>query len=147
MALPHPGVRVFGGTGGVSPQDSWNSARYGRDLNGNAVGTAAAYVAAASQLRSFAGHDPAQASSWTLPAPFAKYDQELGLAPSSVDVTKPSGNSFLAQIQSYQSMGIEPLAVQWTTVGPSPRRWHIPPCLKQARHALTPFASSCSVAR
>lgn len=104
-------VRVFGSSGGVSPRGSWNAASFGRDLNGAAVSSGASYVEAVRQLRTPSGHNPLNSSSWANPANFSNYDYEL----STPDPTKPSGQSILAQFQQLQAMGIEPLAVQWTT--------------------------------
>ena len=69
-------VRLFGGSGSVSPQDAWNGvttvsgtqsfgAPYGTGLDGATVNSIATFNAAVAQLRTFAGHDPNQAGSWT----------------------------------------------------------------------------------
>ena len=42
-----------------------------------------------------------------------QYDAGL----SSPDPTKPSGQSILSQVTQLQSMGIEPLVVDWNTCG------------------------------
>lgn len=139
---------MFGASGGVSPQASWNRAAYGRALDGKNVTSPASYVAAVQQLRSFSGHNPQNASMWSFPPAFDKYDTEL----SSTDPRTPSGNSILAQIQALHSMGIEPMAVQWTTVRVRAAADQ-PACERAAQSrgkstSRSPFpVSACSAAR
>ena len=113
MTFSSAAVRLFGGSGGVSPKTVYTSANFGNDLSGYPVTSSATYSQAVSGLRSPGAHNPPASSNWPNPVRFAVYDTALAASTS----TSATGNSVTAVVAALQANGLEPLLVQWTTCG------------------------------
>ena len=106
------GARVFGlgGISGGTLKNTMRTGRWGQDLNGAAVNTNTTWAVAVSQLRSSAGRDPRQETSWTNGPVWASVENKLATSDSSAPSEAIDGNPN-ATLASLARIGIVPLVV------------------------------------
>jgi hypothetical protein len=103
---------VFG-VGGTNPGPLINtlasSSRWGKDLNGVVINSAASFNAAVAQMRTPAGHNPSS-TSWANTPQWAAVEAALSTTDESAAADAMDGNPN-ASVASLASIGIVPLAV------------------------------------
>jgi len=112
------GVRIFGLAGSIPSStattlglQSWvvaGGGTWGADFSGVAVSGLASFQTAVSYMRSYNGHTPSLAFTWSNPPRWATFEGML-----DNNLGGPTGGSLLQSVTSLQGMGIEPLLVFW----------------------------------